>query len=328
MKAVVMNGTGGPEVLSLGTAADPEIGPDDLLVRVRACALNRADLLQRRGLYPPPPDASPILGLEMAGEVAAVGERAAADFQIGDRVCALLPGGGYAEYAAVPAALAMRLPERMSFSAAAAVPEAFLTAYMNLRWLGRLQPSETVLVHAAASGVGTAALQLIRELGATALATAGSDEKLQRCRQLGAADGWNYRRGTFADWAIQQTDGRGVDIVLDFVGASYFADNLRCLARGGRLVVIGTLDGGRTEGLDLLQLLTRSLTITGTTLRSQPLEEKIRLTHEFVEYALPRFADGRLEAVIDREFSWRDAADAHAYMEENRNIGKIVLTID
>jgi len=326
MKAILMQQYGGPGVLQLGEAPDPVMGDGDLLISVRAAALNRADLLQRRGHYPPLPGAPDILGLEAAGEVAAVGS-AVTGWRPGDRVCALLPGGGYAERAVVPAGMAIPLPEGFSFEQGAAVPEAFLTAYLNLFWLGQLAPGGRVLVHAGASGVGTAAIQLIREAGAAAYATAGTAAKLERCLELGAVSAWNYREGSFAGWVAEATQGRGVDIVLDFVGAPYFEDNLKSLAVGGRLIVIGTMGGDLVNGFRLGQLLGKRLQIIGTTLRSRSVEEKIRLSREFAEFALPRFRDGRLTPVIDTVFSWEDAVKAHEYMESNANIGKIVLRI-
>ncbi|MBX5435896.1 MAG: NAD(P)H-quinone oxidoreductase [Alicyclobacillaceae bacterium] len=327
MKAVVMARFGGPDVLSLGDYPDPVPGPQDLLVRVRATALNRADLMQRRGLYPPPPGASEILGLEMAGEVVSAGPACQSVWRPGDRVCALLPGGGYAEWAVVPEDMAMRIPDNLSFEQAAAIPEVFLTAYSNLFWLGRLKAGDTVLVHAGASGVGTAAIQLIREAGARPLVTAGSPEKIERCLELGAVAGWNYREGPFEPWVREQTGGRGVDIIFDFVGASYFRQNLSSLAVDGRLIVIGTMGGTAVDRLDLGELLRRRLQVIGTALRSRSPAEKARLTQEFAAYALPRFADGRLKPVVDSVFDWSQAADAHRYMESNRNIGKIVLRV-
>ncbi|MCL6599046.1 MAG: NAD(P)H-quinone oxidoreductase [Alicyclobacillus macrosporangiidus] len=326
MKAVCMKGFGGPEVLYLGDVPDPHPGSGELLVRVRATALNRADLLQRRGLYPPPPGASEVLGLEMAGEVIATGPDCQG-WQPGDRVCALLPGGGYAELAVIPAGMAMRLPDGMSFEQGAAIPEVFLTAYLNLFWLGRMQAGDVVLVHAGGSGVGTAAIQLVRETSAVTLTTAGSKEKLERCLELGARAGWNYHDGLFDEWVREQTDGRGVDIVLDFIGAPYFAANIRSLAMDGRLILVGTMGGTKVDGVDLGVLLRRRLQVIGTALRSRPVADKIRLSQEFWRWAQPRFADGRLVPVVDTVFDWRDVADAHRYMEANRNFGKIVLRV-
>jgi tumor protein p53-inducible protein 3 len=326
VKAVLMKGFGGPEVLYIGDTPDPQPGDGELLVRVHATALNRADLLQRRGHYPPPPGASEVLGLEMAGEVVSTGP-GCEGWSPGDRVFALLPGGGYAEYAVVPQGMAMRIPDGFTYEQAAAIPEVFLTAYLNLFWLGGLGAGQTVLVHAGASGVGTAAIQLIREAGATSLVTAGSPQKIQRCLELGAKAGWNYHDGSFLPFVREQTGGQGVDIILDFIGAPYFDDNLKSLRRDGRLIVIGTMGGTEVTRFNLGFLLANRLQVIGTALRSRPVTEKIRLTQEFWSFAGPRFEDGRLVPVIDRVFDWREVADAHRYMEENRNIGKIVLKV-
>src|SRR5512139_21036 len=326
MKAVLMSGLGGVEFLHIAHHPDPVMKEDELLVRVRATALNRADLLQRRGKHPPPKGVPDILGLEMAGEVAAAG-RAAGEWNVGERVCALLPGGGYAELVAIPAGLAMRIPANLSFEQAAAVPEVFLTAYQNLFNVARLAQGETVLVHAGASGVGTAAVQLVREAGAESLVTAGSPEKIDRCLALGARAGWNYKEGPFVPWVAEQTSGKGVDVVLDFVGAPYFVQNLQSMAADGRMVVIGTLGGAEVEKFSLRTLMAKRLQITGAGLRSMDTERKIRLTRQFADFALPRFADGRLVPVVDTIFDWREAAKAHERMESNVNVGKIVLRV-
>lgn len=326
MKAVLMKSFGGTDVLHIGEYEDPLMGDGDLLVRVKATALNRADLLQRRGVYPPPKGASEVLGLEMAGEVVKVGSNVTG-WEPGDRVCALLPGGGYAEYASIPAGMAMRLPDSFSYEQGAAIPEVFLTAYSNLMWYGGLKSGYQVLVHAGASGVGTAAIQLIREFGAESIVTAGSPEKLNRCQQLGATAGWNYKEGSFAPWVKEQTKGRGVEVILDFIGAPYFDDNVKSLAVDGRLMLIGTMGGAKVDGVSLIHILKRRLQIIGTALRSRSVEEKVRLTEEFSQFALPRFADGRLQPVVDSVFDWRDVAEAHRYMESNANIGKIVLKV-
>lgn len=362
MRAIVAEPFGGPEALRVVERPVPSCGPGELLVRVRATALNRADLLQRMGKYPPPPGVTDILGLEMAGEVVKIGagvcsaggteyadaadrsdtaagtlgtsvaaDSSGADpsgWRVGDRVCALLPGGGYAEYAAIPAGMALRIPEGMSYEEAAAIPEAYLTAYLNLWTLGGLRPGHRVLVHAAASGVGSAAIQLIREAGAVAYVTAGSAEKLAFAERLGAADGWNYREGSFREWLLARTGGRGVDIALDFVGAPYFADHLATLAVDGRLIVIGTLGGATVaEGFSLGALLAKRIHIIGTTLRSRSVEEKTALTRDFAAFAMPRFEDGRLRPVVDSVYDFEDVADAHRRMESNVNIGKIVLRL-
>jgi tumor protein p53-inducible protein 3 len=322
-----MSGFGGVDVLHIGDYPDPTPKDDELLVHVRATALNRADLLQRRGKYRPPEGASEILGLEMAGEVAEAGSEGRKRMRPGDRVFALLPGGGYAQKAVVPARMAMRIPDGLSYEEAAAVPEAFLTAFHNLFSLGNLQPGMTVLVHAGASGVGTAAIQLVRESGAVSLVTAGSPEKIARCRDLGARAGWNYRLGPFAPWVAEKTGGRGVDVILDCVGAPYVGQNLQSLAADGKLIVLGAMGGSVAQQVNLLDLLFRRLQILGTSLRSLDAVRKIDLTKRFAEFALPRFADGRLRPVIDSVYDWREVANAHLRMESNANVGKIVLRV-
>lgn len=326
MKAVVIKEPGGPEVLSIEEVETPRIGANEVLVRTRATALNRADLLQRRGFYPPPKGASDILGLEVAGEVIEIGERVT-KAKKGDRVCALLPGGGYAQYAAIPEEMLIPIPENLSFEQAAGIPEVFLTAYMNLFQLGRLQEKDRVLVHAGASGVGTAAIQLIREAGATAYATAGSDKKVAFTKELGAEDGWNYKQGSFLPWIKEKTNGEGVNIILDFVGAPYFEDNLQSLAMDGRLIVIGTMGGIHVDNVNLGFILRNRLQIIGTALRTQPPSKKIELTKSFAQFALDRFKDGRLKPIIDSVYDWNDVSKAHEYMESNANIGKIILKV-
>lgn len=323
MKAILIHEPGGPEVLYYGDAPDPEPSNEDLLVRVRATALNRADLLQRRGNYAPPPGASPILGLEVAGDVV----QTAGDWKVGDRVMAVITGGGYAELAAVPVDMAMPIPRAFTYEQATAIPEAFLTAYLNLFTLGHLQKNETVLIHAGASGIGTAAIQLAREAGARVFVTAGTKEKCDFCRELGAELAILYEQESFRDRALDATDQRGVDIILDFVGAPYWNDNLALLAIGGRLMLIGFLGGTKGE-LDLGAILPKSLTISGTTLRWMPLAQKIALTKSFAEFALPRFERDELRPVIDRVYTLQEAAIAHRYMATNSNLGKIILRID
>jgi len=287
--------------------------------------VNRADVLQRMGRYPPPPGASPILGLELAGEVAALGpgtER----FQPGDRVMALVTGGAYASMAAVPEAASLPIPPGLDFAQGAAIPEAFLTAWLNLFDLGGLARDETVLIHAGASGVGSAAIQLAREAGARVITTVGNDEKATLCRELGAAVAVDRHRDDLLKTVREATGGAGVDLVLDVVGAPSWGINLEALKRGGRMTLIGFLGGSRGD-LDLGPILRKSLTVRGTTLRGTVLEAKKRLVEVFAAFALPRFADGRLRAVVDRTFPLAEAAGAHRTMEANRNAGKIVLTV-
>lgn len=325
MKAIVIEAPGGPDVLQLGEAATPEPGPGELLVRVRAAGINRADLAQRAGNYPPPPGASDILGLEMAGEVAALGA-GVEGWRAGERVMALLPGGGYAEYVAVPADMAMRVPDNLSWEEAGGLPEAFLTAWLGLFPLGGLEAGGVALVHAGASGVGTAAIQLVREWSATAIATAGSDEKVSACVALGAT-GVNYRTQDFAAVVQEATGGDGANVILDFVGADYWERNVQSLAMDGRIVVISTLSGGNVQA-NLGTLMRKRAQVIGTTLRARPLAQKVALTRAFAAFALPRFADGRLKVVLDSAYPLADAAEAHRRMGANLNTGKIVLRVD
>ncbi|RME01924.1 MAG: NAD(P)H-quinone oxidoreductase, partial [Calditrichaeota bacterium] len=299
----------------------------DILVKARATALNRADILQRKGLYPPPPGASSILGLEVAGVVVELGSQCK-KWQKGDRVFGLLPGGGYAEYVSLHENLAMRIPDNLDFEQAAAIPEVFLTAYQVLYWLCEVKPGHYVLIHAGASGVGTAAIQLVKEAGAYPIVTAGSEEKLEACRKLGAIAGANYREGPFAPRVLTATRDRGVNCIIDFVGAPYLEQNLTVLATDGRIVLLSLLGGGVAGRFDMRLLMKKRARIEGSTLRNRSLAYKIQLTEAFAEYALPRFADGRLHPVIDRVFSWHEIAAAHQYMEMNKNIGKIVIRIE
>jgi len=325
MKAIVVTSPGGPENLSLTEVPDPELRPGALLVRVRATALNRADLLQRRGLYPPPRGESEILGMECAGEVAAVGE-GVSQVAVGDRVMALLPGGGYAEKVVVPEKMAIPMPENLSFEQAAAIPEAFLTAREALFTLGKVRPDDVVLVHAAGSGVGSAAVQIAREAGARVIATAGSAEKLARVAELGAHVLVNYRTEDFAAVAMTESRKHGVDVVLDFIGGSYWPKHAACLAVGGRCVCIGVL-GGATAEVNLAQLLMRRYQILGLVMRSRDPSEKIAITQAFVRETLPLLSSGRLRPVVDSVFPFAEVAKAHQRMETNENFGKVVLSV-
>ena len=324
MKAVLVDDA--THELSIGEVPDPVPGDDDLLVRVKATALNRADLLQRVGKYPPPPGASEILGLEMAGVVERVGKNVRS-WSAGDRVSALLPGGGYAQKVVVPQGMAMAVPEGLSWTEAASIPEVFLTAYLNLIVLGRLSAGEHVLIHAAASGVGTASIQLAKEIGAIPIATAGSAEKLAACAKLGARHVINYRDVDFAERVLELTDRRGAGVILDPVGGSYWEKNMRVIARDGRWIIIGGLGGYTVERLDIRALMGKRVQLHFSTLRSRSESNKVELTQGFAAFASDRFERGTLRPVVDRVFDWRDVTAAHQYMKENRNIGKIVLTV-
>jgi putative PIG3 family NAD(P)H quinone oxidoreductase len=312
-------------VLSLEDVDDPRPGPGDVLVEVRAAGVNRADLLQRAGDYPPPAGESDIIGLECAGIISAVGSDVSG-WRVGDPVCALLPGGGYAERVVVPAGLAIAIPEGLSFAQAAAVPEAFLTAFLNLVVVADLRESEHVLIHAGASGVGTAAIQVARELGAVPIVTAGTPAKLELCRRLGAAVVINHRDGPFAHAVRDATNGHGVDVVLDPIGAKYWDQNYASLVAGGRWVVIGGLGGYRTE-LDIRALMQRRVTVHFSTLRSRSRDDKSALVQKFTRFAASRLAEGKLTPVIDEVFDWRDAMAAHQRLETNSSAGKVVLTV-
>lgn len=325
MKAIVITRPGGPEVLDYREVPDPVAGPEDLLVRVRATALNRADLLQRMGGYPQPgpKPAHEIPGLEYAGEVVAAGDRVEG-FAVGDRVMGLLAGGGYAELVVTHHRLATKVPGQLSWEEAGATPEVSITAHDALNQCSFVA-GERVLIHAVGSGVGVAAVQIAKVLGASLVAgTAGSAEKLARARDLGLDLGINYREQDFAEEVLRATDGRGVDVIVDVIGADYWSRNLRALAVKGRMVVVGLMGGTETNA-NLGVLLQKRLQVRGTTLRARPLEEKAVATRAFEKSVLPHIASGRVKVVVDRVYALRDAAEAHAYMETNANFGKIVL---
>jgi putative PIG3 family NAD(P)H quinone oxidoreductase len=325
MKAIVMKPGDKAPRLVWQEVGSVSIGTGEVLVTVRATAVNRADLLQAQGQYPPPPGVSDILGLEISGVISAVAE-GVDGWTVGDRVLALLPGGGYAEQAAAPGGLLMRLPDGWSFAQGAAVPEAWLTAFLNLFIEGQLMAGESVLIHAGASGVGTAAIQMARAAGAVVFATAGSVDKLEACRRFGAVLAVDYKHQDFAVEIKAHTKGRGVDLILDPVGAAYLNRNIEVLASGGRLVNIGLMGGRRAE-IDLGKILGRSLRLIGSRLRHRPVSEKIGITRQFEERFWPLLSTGRLTPVIDRVFPVTEAEAAHAYVRENRNIGKVILEI-
>jgi len=325
MRAVVVTKEGDPTHLSIDAVPTPAPQAKEVLVQVHATALNRADTFQRRGHYPPPDGASEIMGLEFAGTVAETGP-GVVDWSSGDRVFGLLAGGGYAEYTVTHTDLLMAIPPGLSMEEAAAVPEVFLTAYQALHWLGDIVPDHHVLIHAGASGVGTAAIQLVREVGAVPYITA-SAPKHDLCRQLGAAATIDYEAEDFADRIDALTDGVGVDIILDFIGAPYFASNVEALAMDGRIVQLATLGGSTVESVSLRDLMAKRVHLLATTLRNRSLDYKIQLTQEFASDVLPKFVDGTLQPVIDSTMEWTQVADAHRRMEANANAGKIVLRV-
>ena len=325
MRAIIVRAPGGPEQLALGEVPAPELEPGSLEIEVVACALNRADLLQRRGLYPPPAGASELLGLECAGVVHAVRGDVAA-FRVGDRVMALLAGGGYAERVVVPHGQVLRVPDGMALEAAAAIPEAFLTASEALFSSGELAAGQWVLIHAAAGGVGSAAVQLARAAGAHVIACAGSAEKTDWLRRLGADVVVNHREQDFAAACLDHTQGRGVDVVLDFVGAAYAEAHLRCLCETGRWVVLGML-GGSDARIDLARVLRRRLRISGLVMRSRSAADKAAIVSRFAQRFAPLFEQGVLAPQVDRVYPLAEVRAAHERMERNENLGKIVLRV-
>ncbi|QHT72136.1 NAD(P)H-quinone oxidoreductase [Rhodocytophaga rosea] len=325
MKAVLVHEPGGPEQLYLGEWEKPQPAAHQILVKVAATALNRADTLQRAGKYPPPSGASPVLGLEIAGQVVEVGT-GVSRWKTGDKVFGLLPGGGYAQYAVIHEDMAMPVPKGMSMEDAAAIPEVFLTAFQALSWLGKLKSGEQVLIHAGASGVGTAAIQLASKMGANVMVTA-SATKHQICLALGAYAAIDYKTESFDKKVQEITSGKGVDVIIDFIAADYFTKNIDSLATEGRLVLLATLSGGKVTDFDLRKILSKRLQIMGSTLRSRSLEYQISLTREMAAFALPHFQKGTLQPVIDRILDWTQVQEAHRLMESNANSGKIVLRV-
>ena len=306
-----------------GETEKPEPGPGQLRFKTVASAVNRADLLQRRGLYPVPPGASTILGLEASGIVDAVGE-GVTDWKPGDEVCALLEGGGYAEYVVIDASMALPPPPGVNLVDAAAVPEVFYTAYLNLYIEGALKPGESALIHAAASGVGTAALQLCKAFGNPTFASA-SGSKLDACRQWGATWTIDRRTESFKEVIQRETNRRGVDVIFDMVGGGVLRDNLDAAATDGRIVVIGLLGGARDE-LSLNKLLMKRVRLIGSTLRSRSREDKVMITKAIREHVWPKFGTGELRPVIDRRIQIQDIAEAHQALESNATVGKVLLT--
>lgn len=324
MRAVVIGELGGPEVLRLENRPLPVPGRGDIRVRVRGAGVNRADLLQRRGLYPAPPGwPRDIPGLEYDGEVESAGPDVT-QWRPGDRVMGLVGGGGYAEYVVVPERVAVAVPDGMPVDEAAAVPEAFITAHDALFARLGLVLGERLLVHAVGSGVGTAALQIAKAAGATVLGTSRSAWKLDRARELGLDVAIDASGGDFAEAVRHATNGAGADAVLDLVGGSYVAGSLECLATQGRMAVVG-LTGGRSAQVDLGTVLGKRLTIVGTSLRTRPLEERIQAARAFDRGVVPLLADGRARPILDRVLGFDQAAEAHRRMESNANFGKIVL---
>lgn len=325
MRAIAIIGQGEAARLILSEAPDPRPAADEVLIDVAATAVNRADLLQRKGLYPPPAGASQILGLECSGIIRELGADVK-DWSVGDEVCALLPGGGYAERAVAHPGSMMRVPNRLTLTDAAAVPEVFLTCSLNLFQIAEAPAVGWALVHGGGSGIGTAAIQLLRHAGVKTIVTAGSTEKCNRCLDLGAVAALNYRHGDFTPEVMRLTEGQGVDVVLDSIGAPYLAQHLKCLAVGGRLILIGLMGGAVTE-INLGTLLAKRIAIHGSTLRSRSVEEKARIVTGFLQRFKAALDVGTVRPIIHTVLPLEEAQAAHEILEESSHFGKVVLQV-
>lgn len=324
MRYVAYGQGGGPEVLRIVEGPTPEIGPHDVLIRTHFAGVNRPDVSQRAGKYPPPPGASPILGLEVAGQVVARGAEVK-NWEVGDQVCALTPGGGYAEYCRTDASHCLALPKGFDLATGAAIPENFFTVWTNLIDRGRLQAGESVLIHGGSSGIGYTAVQMAKQFGAIVFTTVGNEEKAKFCRELGADHVINYRTDDFVAQIKSITRERGVDIVLDMVGGAYIEKNVSLLANEGRLVQIAFLQGSTISNFDFRPVMVRRLTITGSTLRPRTVEEKASIANALGKHVWPLLESRRIEIVIFRIFPWSEVAEAHRLMERSEHTGKILL---
>ncbi|MEM8548724.1 MAG: NAD(P)H-quinone oxidoreductase [Pseudomonadota bacterium] len=325
MQAIEISAPGGPEVLQLTNRERPQPGPGEVLIRVRAAGINRPDCLQRAGLYPPPPDASDLPGLEVAGEIAAVGTDVT-NWQPGDRVAALTHGGGYAAYCVAAAGHCLGIPDGIDDVTAAAIPETAFTVYSNVWMRAGLKPGETLLVHGGSSGIGSTAIQIARALGSPVITTAGTDEKCRFCEELGATLAINYRTEQWAD-VIQAQAADGIDVILDMVGGAYASDNLACLNTDGRYALIALLGGAKVDVLNIAPILRNRLTFFGTTLRPQSVAAKAEIARAVEQDVMPLVASGDFVPMIHARFPLANAADAHALMESGTHMGKIVLTL-
>lgn len=325
MRFVDLPSFGGPEVMTIARKPLPVLKPGEILIRVEAAGVNRPDVAQRQGTYPPPKEASPILGLEVAGEVVDVAP-GVTEFAIGNKVCGLANGGGYAEYCVLPAGQALRFPNGYDAVRAAAVPETFFTVWANLFQMAGLTEGESVLIHGGSSGIGTTAIQLARAFGATVYATAGSKEKCEACEKLGAKRVINYKEEDFAEVIKAETE-HGVDIILDMIGAAYFEKNLASLARDGCLSIIAFLGGATVDNANLLPIMVKRLTVTGSTMRPRTAEEKRAIRDDLLSQVWPLLDEGTVAPVIYRTFSFDDVVEAHRLMETSDHIGKIMLKL-
>jgi NADPH:quinone reductase len=323
MKAVHIAAPGGPEQLQMTTRPMPKPGEGEVLVRVEAAGVNRPDVMQRQGRYPPPPGASDLPGMEIAGEVVALGSHVSG-VAVGDKITSLLPGGGYAAYAIAAAPLCMPIPQGLSMVEAAAIPETFMTVWTNLFERGRCKAGDTVLIHGGTSGIGTTAIQLATAFGAKVYATAGSDDKARACEKLGALRGIDYRKEDFVEVIKTATQGYGIDVTLDMVAGSYVPRNIEIAAVEGRIVIISTLGGPKTE-LNIVPLMVKRVTLTGSTLRARTVEQKAAVADAMRKNVYPLIAAGKVKPVIFKTFPLTEASEAHRLMETSNHIGKIVL---
>jgi putative PIG3 family NAD(P)H quinone oxidoreductase len=325
MRYVAAREPGPPDVLAIAEGPVPQPGPGDVLIHVRYAGVNRPDCIQRAGHYPPPPGASPIIGLEVAGTVAAVGANVA-DWRVGDEICALTPGGGYAEYCVAPAGHCLPPPRGLSLLEAAALPENAFTVWHNVFERGKLAAGETILIHGGTSGIGYTAIQYAKAFGAKTITTVGSDDKAAFCRKLGADHAINYKTADFVAEVATITGKKGVELILDMVGGDYLARNLRCVAIEGRIVIIAFLHGSKAE-VDWMPIMLKRLTVTGSTMRASPAERKVAIAASLRERIWPLYAAGRIAPVIHRVFPLAQAAAAHALMESSLHVGKIMLDV-
>lgn len=326
MKAVLVKEPGGTEQMQLVEVEKPKPNKEEVLVKVKASAVNRADLVKRVGKYPNQAKEDISLGLEVSGIIEEVGN-ANSNYKVGDEVCGLMPEGGYAEYALLREDVIIPKPENLTFNEAAAIPEVFMTAYQTLFWLGKLKKDEHVLIHAGGSGVGTAAIQLAKQAGAKITVTAGSKEKLDFCKTLGADTLINYKEETFSDVILEKTNNEGVDLILDFIGASYWDMNMKSISVDGRIVIIGLLGGGRVENFNLNQILAKRIQITGTLLNPRSDQYKADLVKDLVNNSLNLFKSNDIRPIVDSTYKLADVGKAHDHMQASKNIGKIILTV-
>jgi len=327
MKAIVITGAGGPDVLQIEDRPQPVITSSEVLVKVSAAGVNRPDIYQRKGNYSPPKEASQdIPGLEIAGIIAAIGDKVTR-WKVGDKICALVTGGGYAEYCNVPEGQCLPVPGNLSFAEAASLPETFFTVWSNVFDRGKLQPGESLLVHGGSSGIGVTAIQMATALGSTVYVTAGSDEKCKFCEELGASKAINYRTENFSNIILQLTNGKGVNVILDMIGGDYTGGNISSLADEGRLVLINAMKGKDVQ-IDLAQIMRKRLTITGSMLRSREIGFKNAIARSLEQHIWPLLASGKIKPIIHAVFPVEEAAKAHALMESSEHAGKIVLSFE